>query len=126
MSIPNFIHARRASAAIAPFAIVVFADAANSSDIATATGPTDPLCGTTGKIGAGAAGDMADRTLGGIGSVELGGPVSAGDRLTSDADGKAVATTTAGHVIIGMAEEPGVAGDIIDYRAAPGVIGETV
>ena len=125
MSITSFVHARRASAAIAAYLIVAFSDPENSSEIAGATGPTDPLCGTTGKIG-GAAGDMVDRTLSGIGSVTLGGPVSAGDRLTSDADGKAVTTTTAGHRIIGFAEEPGVADDIIDYFAAPGVIGETV
>jgi hypothetical protein len=126
VSIPSFIHARRAAAAIAACTIVAFADPANSSEIETATGPTDPLCGTTGKIGAEAAGDMVDRSLGGIAAVQLGGPVSAGDKLTSDANGKAVATTTAGHRIIGFAEEPGVAGDIIDYFAAPGVIGETV
>ena len=69
MSIPSFIHARRAAAAIAACLIVAFADPANSSEIETATGPTDPLCGTTGKIGAEAAGDMVDRSLGGIAAV---------------------------------------------------------
>ena len=122
MSIPTFKHARRAAAPILAHRIVAFADPVNSSEITTAAAPTDPLCGTTGKFdGASAAGAMVDRTLAGLGDVQLGGVVKAGDALTSDATGKAVATTTAGHRIIGFAEEPGVADDIIDYHAAPGV-----
>ena len=118
--IPNFIRSYEASAAIAPFRIVKFSDAANSSKIATAAGKLERLVGTTGKMG-GDTGDMTDVVRGGIGGVELGGPVQAGDKLTSDANGKAIATTTAGDRIVGFAEQPGVADDIIDYFCAPGV-----
>jgi hypothetical protein len=48
--------------------------------------------------------------------------VAAGDALTSDANGKAIATTTTGNRIIGFAELAGVANDIVTYLRAPGVI----
>jgi len=57
----------------------------------------------------------------GLSRVTLGGTVNAGDWLTSDANGKAIATTTTGNHVIGRAEAPGVAGDVIDYFNAPGV-----
>ena len=123
MSIPNFIRAYEAEAAVDPYLIAAFSDVAASSKISPAAASTDPLAGTTGKLG-GEAGDMVDLTKGGIGSVTLGGTVTAGAALTSDANAAAVATTTAGDRIIGYAEQPGVAGDIIDYFCAPGVIGE--
>ena len=126
MSIPTFIRSYRAAAAIGAHLIVAFADAANDATVTVAADNLDPLLGTTGKIGVSNPGDMVDVTRGGLGSVTLGGAVDAGDALTSDANGKAVATTTAGDRIIGFADEPGVANDIIDYFAAPGVIGETV
>ena len=126
MSIPTFIRSYRAAGAIGAHLIVAFADAANDATVTVAADNLDPLVGTTGKIGASAAGEMADITRGGLGSVTLGGTVKAGDALTSDANAKAIATTTAGDRIIGYADEPDVADDIIDYFAAPGVIGETV
>lgn len=121
MSIPILNRSYEASAVIAPFRIVKFSDAAASSKIATAAAAADPLVGTTGALGASAVGTMADVTRIGIGSVQLGGVVTAGAKLTSDANGKAIATVTAGQRIIGFAEAPGVADDIIDYLAAPGV-----
>lgn len=48
----------------------------------------------------------------GIAEVEYGGNVTRGDLLTSDANGKAIATTTAGNRIIGIAMASGVSGDI--------------
>jgi len=121
MSIPSFTRAYEASAVIAPYRIVAFSDAANSSKIAQGAAANGRLIGTTGKIGASAAGLMTDVNRAGLNPVQLGGPVSAGDWLTSDANGKAIATTTVGHNVIGRAEQPGVADDVIDYFAAPGV-----
>lgn len=121
MSIPSFIRAYEASAVIAAYRIVAFSDAANSSKIAQGAAANGRLIGTTGKIGASAAGLMTDVNRAGLNPVQLGGPVSAGDWLTSDANGKAIATTTVGHNVIGRAEQPGVADDVIDYFAAPGV-----
>jgi surface antigen len=120
MSIPGFIRSYEASAAVGSFLIVRFSDAANSSKVGPASAASQALVGTTGKVGASAAGVMVDVVRSGLGGVTLGGSVQAGDWLTSNADGKAIATTTAGDNVIGRAEQPGVAGDIIDYFAAPG------
>lgn len=111
-----------ASAAIGAYLIVAFSDAANSSKVATAASATGPLAGTTGQVGASAAGVMVDVEKLGIPKVTLGGTVGAGDPLTSDANGKAIKATVAGQRIIGFAEQPGVLNDIIDYRAAPGAL----
>jgi hypothetical protein len=119
--IPTFIRAYEASAAIAPYTIVRFSEAATTSRVAAASAAGQPIIGTTGKLGATAAGQMVDITLAGLGAVQLGGPVSAGDMLTSDANGKAIVTTTQGNHVIGKAHQPGVAGDIIDYFGTAGV-----
>jgi hypothetical protein len=79
------------------------------------------LVGTTGQIGARVADQMVDVERTGVPQVRLGGPVAAGDYLTSDANGLAVKVTAAGQRYIGTAEQPGVLNDIIDYFAAPGV-----
>lgn len=119
MSIPTFTRSYRSSAAIAAFRIVRFSDAANGSKVGAASAATQPIVGTTGKVGASAADQMVDVERAGLNPVQLGGTVAAGDWLTSDANGKAIATTTAGDNVIGRAEQPGVADDVIDYFAAP-------
>lgn len=121
MSIPMFTRSYRAAAAIAAYRIVRFFDAANSSAVNIGSAATQPLIGTTGKVGASAAGEMVDVERAGLNPVQLGGVVAAGDWLTSDANGKAIKTTTPGDQVIGRAEQPGVADDIIDYFAAPGI-----
>src|SRR5690349_21662646 len=53
-----------------------------------------------------ASGDTADMLLinnMGTGKVLAGGTIAVGDYLTSDSNGKAVATTTSGDIIIGQA-----------------------
>ena len=123
MSVQTFTRGYEASAAIAAYRIVRFSDPANGNKIAAGSAPTgQPLIGTTGKIGASAAGVMTDVERAGICPVQLGGPVGAGDWLTTDANGMAVATTTIGHQVIGRAERPGIAGDVINYFAAPGTL----
>ncbi|MFC3442555.1 DUF2190 family protein [Sphingobium rhizovicinum] len=116
--ITGFIRSYRAAAAIAAYRIVRFSDAANSSAVNVASAAAQAIIGTTGKVGASAAGEMVDVHRSGLNPVQLGGTVNAGDWLTSDANGKAIATTTAGDGVIGRAEQPGVADDIIDYFAA--------
>lgn len=119
--IPTFIRSYELSAAVAPYRIVKFSDPANGSKVATAAAATDPLIGTSDKMG-GAIGDMADVVRSGLGGVQLGAAVAAGKPLTSDADGKAIEATVAGQRIIGFSDQPGVADDIIDYFCAPGVL----
>lgn len=109
-----------AATAVSPFTIAAFVDAANNSKVGPATGPTAKLVGTIGQVGA-SAGQMADVERTQIPRVRLGGPVGAGDQLTSDANARAVKVTAAGQRVIGTAEQPGVADDIINYFAAPSV-----
>jgi hypothetical protein len=109
-----------AATAVSAFTIVAFVDAANSSKVGPASGPTARLVGTIGKVGA-QAGQMADVERDKVPLVQLGGTVAAGDQLTSDANAKAVKVTAAGQRVIGTAEQPGVANDIINYFAAPSV-----
>ena len=52
---------------------------------------------------------------GGSGKVIAGGTIAVGDHLTTDANGKAVATTTSGDYVFGVAMQTAVAGDIFEY-----------
>lgn len=122
--IPTFTRAYEAAAAITGYTIVAFADAANGNTITTAASNTTASLGVADAMGA-EIGGMCDVHRDGLASVQLGGPVSAGDPLTSDANGKAVAASAqAGTTvrIIGFADEPGVADDIIDAFLSPGLL----
>lgn len=81
--------------------------------VAQATASSDALYGVSDELGAD-DGERADVHLVGIANVEYGGVIAAGDPLTSDADGKAVAAGAVGqtHRVIGTACVAGVAGDI--------------
>ncbi len=119
--IQKLIRSYALTAAIGAYLIAKFSDTANTSSISPATAATDPLAGTTGQIG-GDVGDMCDIDRAGIGKVRLGAAVAAGDPITANAASKGVKATALGQRIIGFAEEPGVADDIIDYLIAPGVM----
>lgn len=70
--------------------------------------------------------DIGQRTSvhmnGNIADIEYGGVVTRGDALTSDAQGRAIATTTAGNRCGGFAEVSGVAGDIGSCIVTPFVL----
>lgn len=124
--IPTFIRSYEFSAAVEPFRIVAFSDTENSKKVAQAAAAADPMIGVSDKMG-GSTGQMGDVIRAGLAQVRLGDTVEAGDRLTADADGKAiVCTAAAGETrnYIGIAEEPGVEDDIIDFFCAPGVLHE--
>lgn len=57
---------------------------------------------------------------GNIADIEYGGAVTRGDRLTADAQGRAIAATTAGQRTGGIAEVSGVLGDIGSVIVTPG------
>ena len=114
--IPTLIRAYEASAAIAAFKIVKFSDVAASTKVAQASVNADPIVGVSGTIGGG-IGDMVDLTLVGIALVTLGGTVTAGAMLTTDASGNAIVAVPTAAVLmstIGRAMAPGVAGDVIE------------
>lgn len=87
-----------------------------------ATAATDKLLGTNGSEMGSAIGEVADVGVGPVPVVVLGGTVAAGDHLTSDASGKAIATTTIGHSTIGRARIAGVLNDEIPYLRGCGVV----
>lgn len=124
MGVPTFIRSYEASADVAGNRIVKFSDTASSSKVAQGAANTDPLMGVSDRMGA-SAGDMLDVHRAGLAPVQLGGTVAAGDKLTSDADGKAIKAVAADDTtvtIIGTAEQPGVEDDIIDAWLAAGTL----
>lgn len=98
-----------ADGAIGKYLIVKAGSADNKC--AQAAAATDKIIGVA-DLGASGAGERLDVFLTGIAKVVYGGTVARGDLLTSDAAGKAIATTTASNRIIGVAMESGVANDI--------------
>lgn len=124
--IPSFTRSYKAASAVEGYRIVTFADAANDNTVETASANTDALMGVSDRLGADAD-QMLDVHRGGLVSLQLGGAVSAGQPLTSDANGKAVAAAAASGTtvsIVGYADEPGVADDIISVMWAPGLLHE--
>lgn len=92
--------------------------------VVPATAATDLLIGTADETNT-AVGDMVDVAIGDIAYVLLGGTVTRGQPITSNASGQGVVAAPAAGVnnrIIGFAEVSGVSGDVITYRVAPGVI----
>lgn len=59
-----------------------------------------------------AAGRVATVAIHGVSKVVAGGAITAGARVTSDANGNAVAATTAGDAVIGVALTGAASGDV--------------
>jgi len=60
--------------------------------------------------------EVAMRHGGGTAKVKCGGSITAGNDLTSDSAGKAVATTTPGDEVFGRALQDGDTNDVIEYE----------
>lgn len=60
--------------------------------------------------------DVAIANGNGSGKVIAGGTITKDAYITSDANGKAVATTTVNDLVLGQAHESAVDGDIFEYR----------
>lgn len=84
------------------------------NDIVLSSAASDKHVGVLSDDAADAEGVMV--WAGGAPKVKLGGTVAIGDWLTSDANGKAIATTSAGNECIGQALEAGVENDVIQFR----------
>jgi hypothetical protein len=112
--VTNLITGNPAISAVQPYQILKYS---GNGGVAPAAGPTDKLIGVSGSqpVDSGYAVDVA-RT--GIAEVKLGGTVSAGDDITSDANGRGVALTGAGQSV-GRAEKDGVEGDVIPVLVLP-------
>ncbi len=111
-----------AEAAINPYRLLKFGTAAGQ--VIQAAAATDAIFGVAPDVSV-AIGNPADAHVAGIAFVEYGGNVSRGDRLTSDANGKAVAAAPAAGVnnsIIGTAMKDGVDGDVGSVLITPSQI----
>lgn len=111
--IEGLITNHSAEGPIAPYRLVKVGS--NNRAVAQAATVSDLIVGVSDSIGANAAGDPIDVLRSGIAEIEFGGPVTRGQPLTTDADGKAVVASPAAGAnaeIIGWAEVAGVAGDI--------------
>lgn len=111
-----------AEAAIAAARIVKFGAADGQVLQAAAVG--DKLIGVSNEIGP-SINERCDIVRAGIADVTLGGAVTRGDPITSDANGKGVAAVPGAGVnnyIIGFAETSGVLDDVIPVLIAPGRI----
>lgn len=113
----SIFRSRVAEGAVEAYRIVKAGTAAMSCVKAAAA--TDALLSTSDELDH-VTGEMVELALGPLPKVRLGGAVTAGAWLTSDANGKAIATTTAANQVIGRAEIAGVLDDVITYIRAPG------
>lgn len=87
--------------------------ASGNPGMALTSAATDILLGVNlDKPNSGEVGGVATKARGGICPVVYGGTVAVGDKLTSDANAAAIATTAAGNSVLGLAVKAGAAGDI--------------
>jgi hypothetical protein len=84
--------------------------------IEVAEGATDLIVGVLQNTPA--AGEEATYAFGGVAKVKAGGTVGVGAWVTTDGNGKAVATTTDGDVVIGrhIGTAAGASGDLIEVQ----------
>lgn len=105
---PKLTKTMRAAAALGPRLLVAMSA---EGEVNLATAAATVAVGVTDVVGA-ALGGSIDVHLAGAVEVVYGGNVALGADLTAGAGGKAIATTTAGHRVIGTALVAGVDGDI--------------
>ena len=103
--------AYKATAALVMGTIVKIA----SGEVVVATDANDKFIGVTAAdVGAAELADVRLRSAQGTIKVRAGGNIAVGDYVTTDADGEAVATTTEGDEVLGMALEAGVDNDLVE------------
>lgn len=104
---------------------LVKSNTAVEDGVVLAAAATDEIMGVLmDKPASGEWGAVAMISKGGKAPVKYGGTVAKGDKLTSDASGLAITTTTAGNKVIGIAVKAGVANDIgeVDLGVGPSVV----
>lgn len=112
-----YTKAYHVAAAIIAYVMVVWAD--EDLTVKTAVDGSAPIIGVTPIVGADNAGDIVDVVRCCRPDVRYGGVVTRGDRLTADAQGRAI-PAQAGNYYLGFAEVSGVEGDIAPIFIAPG------
>lgn len=103
--------------------LIVKPVAGSPDHVALGAAATDSILGVSQMrvLAADAGTIVADIRLEGITKVVAGGAVAIGDRVTSNASGRAITTTTAGNRVLGVALSTAAAnGDLIDVFITPG------
>ena len=117
---PLLIKSYTAEGAIPASRIVTMGTAETQTTLATSA--ADTALGVSQSQADAADGSVIDVTMVGIVDVEAGAAIAAGAWVTADANGKAVATTTAGDEVVGKALTSSAAdGDIINLLIEGGV-----
>ena len=111
---PGLIKARRSTADAAAYTIAKYG--ATDYEVSPASAATDKFAGVFTEVGA-KSGRIADIVMDGMPGVKLGGNVTVGAKLTSNAGGLAVAAA-ATNSVIGVAVSAGSTGDIIPVQLA--------
>ncbi len=124
MSNPGLTKSYTAGGTINPYRIVKFGSA--DGEVVQAAAAADLSIGVAVFPGSAAsAGERIDVAHDGIVDVEYGGTVTRGQKLTSDASGRAIAAVPsagANAQIIGYAVVSAVSGDIADMMISPSVM----
>jgi hypothetical protein len=109
MANPGTFKTYKAGGAIAPYRIITI----GAGVVTQAVSGAEAIVGTTDELGVQSNGNV-DVCLSGLPEVVCGGAVAAGEPLTADAQGRAVAAA-AGERIVGFSLEDGAEGTIITY-----------
>ena len=117
MRTDTLIKTFHAPASVEGYRIVTLAVGVNT--VETANAVTDPLIGVTTSIGSMDNG-RCDVIVGGISEIKIGGSVTRGDVLTTDASGRAVTSGAGTDRIIGLALQDAVLDDIASILVAQG------
>jgi len=116
---PVFTQSYTAAAPIPPYRIVALETTPDFVRwVRLASGINDTLIGLSGALGA-PTGQTVDVIRLGVGIVECGGAIEAGGLVASGADGLAIASIAGLGKSIGIADESGVAGDLIPIFILP-------
>ncbi|TAD90954.1 MAG: DUF2190 domain-containing protein [Alphaproteobacteria bacterium] len=113
----------RATGAIGFRRLVAARTGAGSSDreVVQAAATSDPIIGVCLNETGAVAGEVVNVLMIGWEPVKLGGTVTRGQLLTSDASGRAIAAAATNRVV-GIAQASGVADDEIDILLSPGAV----
>lgn len=106
-------------AVVFPYTILKFG--ATDEHVRKGAAATDAVIGVVEGVAPDGIGERCDVVLSGIAEVRLGGTVTRGGALASDANGAGVAGV-AGNRAIGIALASGVSGDIVPVLLSPHTI----
>jgi len=96
----------------------------NDYDVVPAAAVSDLIIGVVAQPGVVSINDRCDVAMAGVAEVELGGTVTRGNEITSDASGRGLAAAPGAGTnnrIVGVALQSGVIGDIIEVLVSVGI-----